>query len=173
MEEAKLITEGEKIQKCLNIQTDVTTLNKKFTSRKYWKIINPSEKINLDQLTSVKDTLDKTSITLTSDGILIIQNTTNKRKRTDNNNKKYKKLPKHYDHVEHDVARNILLHFLNENDYLCKLNVNITKSGHTLVIEPNESIQVKNILKVHENIDTNIAWEFSWNPSIKIRIKFL
>lgn len=172
----EVATPSEIIQNCLNIKTDVNKLDKKFTSRKYWKITNPSEKINLENLKAVIDTLGKTAITLTPTGLLIIQNTNNKRKRTDVTDtvskKTYEVLPKHYDHVENEIARNILLEFINQNNYVCKLTVCV-QSGHTLVIEPSESIQFKHILKVNSSIDTSAAWEFSWNPSIKIRIKFL
>ena len=173
MEEATAtMTDAEKIKECLQTSSDVVKLDKKFTSRKYWRITRPSEKIHLEHLKSVADAFDKVSITLSTSGLLIIQNTGNKRKRGDEVRKKYKELPSHYDLIENEIARNILLEFINQNNYVCKLDVAVT-SGHTLVIEPKESIQFKNILKVHDSMDKNAAWEFTWNKGLKIRIKFL
>lgn len=173
MEEATAtMTDAEKIKECLQTSTDVVKLDKKFTSRKYWRVTRPSEKLNLGHMRAVTDAFDKVSITLSTSGLLIIQNTGNKRKRSDEVKKKYKELPSHYDLLENEIARNILLEFINHNNYLCKLEVAVT-SGHTLVIEPKESIQLKNIVKVHNSIDKNAAWEFTWNKGLKIRIKFL
>lgn len=152
----------------------VVLVPKKYTSRRHWKVAKPPKQ-QLRDLVALHEALGDAAIHLCLESLLVVRGVNlKKRKRRDAEVDLYEDLPKCYnDAVDHDIARAVLLSFLNRSESVCELPVKVSKDKTTLVIEPLEPTTLAVIRSVDDAVDADILWDFTWSPRLTIRIKYL